>query len=426
MDPSASSPSRGPQVLTGTTPQLAHTTLHLSNGALHWADHHRTPLTPEAGSGIAASIVDTVLGPPHHTAPPSDARTRERAIPVDQTHTSVIVDERWVVKIVRNWGNADRAAHVLQRINQSAPAVTAAYGGCLTWQHPTHGTTTIALVTEYVPHTTDGWQWAPDDVARHVRDGTPSPAFPTQLGTLVAQVHLALVEADTPGTATDPRNHAAAHARTLATRVFADPPTTRPHSAWQPAELRLHHRRTRIEADLATLPTHSTTPLITPHGDLHLGQFLRTDTGRLVLLDFDGDPQWDTHRQHQHDGAARDIAHLLVSLMMVASVAQRRLGGPDQRATDWATRAQHELLTAYRAATPEAFLDETALPGLIAEQFLAETQYARDYLPPWRYASDGALTAYYPRPLPHTPTDPEDPPWNPPALPTTSPASPTP
>ena len=73
-------------------------------------------IEPAAGTGIAAGIVDRVLGEVRDHAA---GGARERAIPVDQTHTSVIVDERRVVKIVGSWGAADRAAAILERLRDA-------------------------------------------------------------------------------------------------------------------------------------------------------------------------------------------------------------------------------------------------------------------------------------------------------------------
>ncbi|MFC7766751.1 hypothetical protein [Leucobacter soli] len=40
-------------------------------------------------------------------------------------------------------------------------------------------------------------------------------------------------------------------------------------------------------------------------------------------------------------------------------------------------------------------LDAAAVPGLVAEQLLIELAYAERFLPEWRYAPDGAITRRY-------------------------------
>lgn len=370
---------------------------------------HALP-APAAGTGIAAHITDLVVGAVPPNAP---AAQRERAIPVDQTQTSVIVDERWVVKIVGFWGSADRAAEILQRLNARGSTAIAELGGVLEWEHPEFGRSTLAIVTEYVPDSSDGWTWAVDDLTAHLRGAAPGqrnaapPSWPTELGRLTAELHLALAADAAPGSAQDPRGVAREEAQRLLERALCDAHAT------DAADRRLVARQGALAAAIRSIPDHSAAPLVLPHGDYHVGQILRAPAGRYVVIDFDGDPQWGPQRRLQLDGAARDIAHLLCSIDMVASVAQRRLGRVDPRAWEWATRAQQEFLGAYRVAVPAGFLDERALDGLIAEQMLAEVTYARAFLPAWRYASDGAITHRYP---PDTEL-PEEP-WNPLDLPT--------
>ena len=64
---------------------------------------------PEAGDGVARALARLVVDDVAAEAP-------ERGIAVDQTNTSVIVDDRLVVKIVGRWAAADRAGHLLERL----------------------------------------------------------------------------------------------------------------------------------------------------------------------------------------------------------------------------------------------------------------------------------------------------------------------
>lgn len=126
--------SAHPSPLLGSEPAVGGARVSVEGDQLVWSLDGERIASPQAGTGVAADIVDLVLTGAADPRATEDARApRERAIPVDQTHTSVIVDERWVVKIVRRWGNADRAAAILRRLNCQAATATAALGGTLEW-----------------------------------------------------------------------------------------------------------------------------------------------------------------------------------------------------------------------------------------------------------------------------------------------------
>lgn len=416
----------GGALLHGAEPELAGARLSVvgepGHERLSWS-RDGAEILPAAGTGIAASIADLVMG-----ADPGRPANggRERGIPVDQTHTSVIVDERLVVKIVVAPGAADRSAAILERLREAGSTAAPRFLGAAEWERPEAGPgpTVIALVSEYVPDSDDGWTWAVDDTVAHLRDGAAAPEWPRRLGALAAGMHAALREdPETP----DPRGDDRSRATTALERTFGllaaaeDPAAPRPRGLVR----RMRARRAALAAAIDTIPGESAAPLVTPHGDFHVGQILRTGGGRYLVLDFDGDPQWGAEQRFRADGAARDVAHMLVSIDLVAAVVQRRLGGPDERAWAWALEARRRFLEAYRAAAEPGLLDEAALPGLMAEQLLIELSYAERFLAEWRYAPDGVITRRYPGNAgnvpEHTAENPDEtePPWNPPASPKT-------
>lgn len=393
----------------GERPEIGGASLELEGSAVRWSLPGGDAL-PEAGTGVAASIVDVLLG-----ASNAIAVGREEAIPVDQTHTSVIVDRRWVVKLVGAWGAADRAARILTRLRRAGVDAIPAFGGSVRWTHPLYGSSTVALVSEFIPDAHDGWTWAVDDVVAHVRDGAPEPDWPARLGELVARVHDALREpADAPN-ARDGDRDRALHAFER-TSSFLERRESRAEEASPGLVLRFRNRAPAIRARLETIPDSSSTPLVTPHGDLHVGQVLRTPEERYVLLDFDGDPQWTKEQGNLADGAARDIAHMLVSIDLVAAVVQRRLGSPDERAWAWGEAAQRTFLDSYEIQAGPDMLDHRVLDGLKAEQLLLELSYAELFRPEWSYAPDGVVTRRFP---PVSTESEMEPPWNPPASPKT-------
>ncbi|MET4159297.1 hypothetical protein [Agromyces sp. PvR057] len=377
---------------------------------------------PEAGDGVARAIAALAVDGLAADAP-------ERGIAVDQTNTSVIVDDRFVVKVVGRWAAADRAGHLLERLAAAGSDDVARLHGRVGWRHPELGESTLAIVTEYLPGAEDGWTWAVDDVVAVVEgDGTGSvrgtgsgvgsaarsdPTWPAALGTKVARIH------DVLGADAVPSGADAASAR----RDRAADALARAVAAGDgPTGTRLGNRREALARDIRSLEGTSPGLEFPIHGDLHLGQVLASpdagapDGRRYTVIDFDGDPQLDATDRERADAAARDVAHLLVSLDLVAAVAQKRLRRPDARAWSWADRARADLLAAYRAELARAELfDPALLPGFEAEQLAAELHYADRFLPPWRYAPDAAITHRYAS----TNETPEDP-WTPPPFEPTS------
>lgn len=360
---------------------------------------------PEAGDGVARAIARLVVGDVAADAP-------ERGIAVDQTNTSVIVDDRLVVKLVGRWAAADRAGHLLECLAAAGSDDVARLHGRVEWRHPQLGEATLAIVTEYLPGAEDGWTWAVDDVV-HALEGGPDPAWPALLGTRVARIH------DVLGADAVPSGPDAAAARRARA---ADALARAVDAATGPTAARLRNRRAALERDIRSLESTAPGLEFPIHGDLHVGQMLASpdpgaaDGRRYTIIDFDGDPQLDAADRERADAAARDVAHLLVSLDLVAAVAQKRLRRADPLAFAWSDRARADLLAAYRAelTRPELF-DDALLPGFEAEQLAAELHYADRFLPAWRYAPDAAITHRHPSSNDH----PEDP-WTPPPFEPTS------
>ena len=360
---------------------------------------------PEAGDGVARAIARLVVGDVAADAP-------EGGIAVDQTNTSVIVDDRLVVKLVGRWAAADRAGHLLERLAAAGSDDVARLHGRVEWRHPQLGEATLAIVTEYLPGAEDGWTWAVDDVV-HALEGGPDPAWPALLGTRVARIH------DVLGADAVPSGPDAAAARRARA---ADALARAVDAATGPTAARLRNRRAALERDIRSLEDTAPGLEFPIHGDLHVGQVLASpdpgaaDGRRYTIIDFDGDPQLGAADRERADAAARDVAHLLVSLDLVAAVAQKRLRRADPLAFAWADRARADLLAAYRAelTRPELF-DDALLPGFEAEQLAAELHYADRFLPAWRYAPDAAITHRHPSSNDH----PEDP-WTPPPFEPTS------
>ncbi|MEO6822380.1 MAG: hypothetical protein ABI468_08060 [Candidatus Nanopelagicales bacterium] len=402
-----------------------HATLDIAGvGRIELQDGTRlVALTPDgrpanAGDGLAAQVARSVLAHDDTTlaadvgtpdvvtvapGPPGDLT--ELGIDVDQTHQSVIVSGRYVVKLVSTWGAADRAARQLQALAAAGSPDIPAFRGHLDWEHPELGRSTVALMSDYVMDAEDGWTWAVNDVLAHLCEGAAEPTWPGQVGALTARLHTALAAA---AVAASPKGGAALRARAFTALQCALEVTS------GTAKPLLSHRISSLTAAIDSIPDDLRCPVFAGHGDLHVGQILRA-AGRYWVVDLDGDPQLSTHQRDVPEPAARDLAHLLVSVDQVAAVVQRRAGGADPACVEWADHARAELLAAYTAELDAHgrldLLDDRALAGLQSEQVVRELIYAAQFLPPWTYAGEGTLVARYP-----AAAGVEEEPWTPPAF----------
>jgi maltokinase len=124
------------------------------------------------------------------------------------------------------------------------------------------------------------------------------------------------------------------------------------------------------------------------HGDLHLGQTLRTSQG-WKIVDFEGEPAKPLAERQLPDSPWRDLAGMLRSFDYAARVVERSLGShPDQaelieaRAEEWSERNKNHFLFAYAGGplTPE---HQVLLNAYIADKAVYETVYETRNRPSW-------------------------------------------
>lgn len=394
--------------LSGVSPEFAGFTYSVRCGRVT-ASRQAAPCATET-EGLSRKLVEALGG-----AIPGAAS--ERSLEVDQTNRSVIVDERWIVKHIDIWGTADRSSRIERALADAGSRDVPGFLGALEWEHPELGTATIALVSEFVPHASDGWTWAADDALAAL--GGEDPVWPARVGELVARVHADLsaipLVAGSGGPLSTERSPAGQEfgvARRRAAEL-----TDGFGGRSDATARRMLARIPLLVTALDTLPADWLPSCGVIHGDLHVGQTIRTPAHRYLLLDFDGDPQDTAPATPRAEPRERDLAHLLNSIDLVAAVAQKRRGCVIEELWGWAERAGDACLRAYRETAAQRglpALDERALPALRAEQLVNELRYAQRYLPEWEYAPDGVISFRYP-----AQTTQESLPWTPPVSSTT-------
>jgi maltokinase len=134
-------------------------------------------------------------------------------------------------------------------------------------------------------------------------------------------------------------------------------------------------------------------PVQTVHGDLHLGQTLRTVRG-WKIVDFEGEPAKPLHQRVQPDSPWRDVAGMLRSFdyapQVVAhtSFPEGEMGDEhaaeqrDYRAGEWSQRNQEAFLAAYagRDLTDD---EQVLLAAHVADKAVYEAVYEARNRPGW-------------------------------------------
>ncbi|CAN5394150.1 hypothetical protein BH10ACT9_BH10ACT9_38440 [soil metagenome] len=319
----------------------------------------------------------------------SRAAYGERGVGVDQTNESVIVGDAAVVKWASHLEMGPHPApHRISTLRDAGFTGMPAPWGLITWRSPAGDETLVASVDEYLPGAVDGWTWAVELITSAAQNHLASlETAITDLGALVAELHAALA-----GTVSVASPHDAARwrddAMTTLETVCALPDSASTTVA--------RSRRDDIEDVLEGLGALAGSPVIDGHGDLHVGQVLRSG-GRFVVTDFDGNPVLPVRQRMLPIPAALDVAGMAQSLAHVAIVAKKYTELDPTALAVADTAARTAFLDAYGsrlAVLGHADLyDAAALRAFRMQQVLREIVYATQHLPRWMYVPDAALPA---------------------------------
>ncbi|MCQ4119770.1 maltokinase N-terminal cap-like domain-containing protein [Rhodococcus tibetensis] len=262
---------------------------------------------------------------------------RGRTLGVEQSNTSVVLGDKLLMKIFRlvtPGTNPDVEMHrVLGEAGSEYVATLRA------WIESDVGgiETTLAMVQDFAANSADGWTMALGSVRDLLMEadlradevGTDFAGESYRMGAAVAEVHATLAQAlgteDKAATSTT----VAAMLRRLEAAGAIVP---------ELAEVAPAVRERFAEAE--TLGSITVQRI---HGDLHLGQVLRTPE-RWLLIDFEGEPAKTLAERREPDSSLRDVAGMLRSFdyaahhLLADSVTEAAASQREFRAREWAHR----------------------------------------------------------------------------------------
>ncbi|MET8850449.1 phosphotransferase [Amycolatopsis sp. NPDC004625] len=308
---------------------------------------------------------------------------RARPITSEQSNTSLVYGGQYILKLFRKLSPGKNKDLLLHRALQAVGSKhIAAPLGSITGDLDGEPTT-VGMLQQFVSDAVDGWAMATTSVrdlmaAPELHAGEVGGDFAGEaerLGRAVAEVHADLAEAlGTEAVDADELERS--------TKAMLDRLDT---IAGRVPELAAHAPKLRAAFErLRTLPADSVTMQYI-HGDLHLGQVLRT-VGGWLLIDFEGEPAAPIEERHALRSPLRDVAGMLRSFDYAAQ--QMLVGQPDEpalaeRAHEWSERNRAAFCEGYAAIAADPRDQGELLRAFELDKAVYEVGYEHANRPDW-------------------------------------------
>ncbi|GAA3908794.1 maltokinase [Streptomyces sp. NPDC059687] len=290
-----------------------------------------------------------------------------RVVTAEQSNSSVVYGDTFILKLLRRLvpGTNPDLELPLTLARENSPWVPAPAGWLLADLDGLDDSYVLGVLQPYLRGATDGWELALRELAK----GEDFTGEARALGRATAEVHLALARALPTVTL--------GHARI---RLLADGMIERLDAAAQAVPALRPYApglRSAFEAlaDLAAEGHVWTAQRI--HGDLHLGQCLRSPSGSWSLIDFEGEPSKPLAERRMPQPTVRDIAGMLRSFDYAAHSA-----GPP--AADWADSCRAAYCSGYAdVAEHDPRTEPVLLRAYETDKAVYEVVYEARHRPDW-------------------------------------------
>jgi maltokinase len=302
---------------------------------------------------------------------------------VEQSNTSVVLDDRLVLKVYRKLEAGVNPELELLRFltERDFPAIASLQGWAVHVGQPLDAT--LAILQDFVPVRDDGWALALKDLEA---GGDGFVGLVRRLGEVTGAMHSVLASdaADPAFAPEEPSGEAlaliVARIDEEIEQVFNSLPD---EPALEPIAGRGDDLRDRLQE---IGQSGSLGRLIRHHGDYHLGQVLWTENEDWVVLDFEGEPARPLRERRHKRSPLRDVAGMLRSFSYAASASELEHGV--EPPPGWEGQVRSEFLAGYLATVDPALVPadaslERRLRLFELEKALYELHYELGHRPNW-------------------------------------------
>ncbi|HEV3129679.1 MAG TPA: hypothetical protein VGY32_11890 [Solirubrobacteraceae bacterium] len=306
-----------------------------------------------------------------------------RMVGVEQSNTSIVFDDRLVLKVFRKLEpGINPELEMLRFLTRHEFEHIAPLQGWYEYEGQALAAT-LGVLQTFLPEATGGWELALDQI---VTDTAPFLDALAGLGAVTAQMHNVLAsDAGDPGFSPEEPSQESISLLTASVdeeieRIFVRLPD---EEALAPIAGRGQDVRERLAARAQIGVGGRVTRT---HGDYHLGQTLLTPTG-WVIIDFEGEPARPLPERRQKRSPLRDVASMLRSFAYVTSAVEILRG--QQAPEGFESHARKRFLDQYFAQVDSTLLPagEAAVSNLLSiyelEKAIYELQYELNNRPDW-------------------------------------------
>lgn len=314
---------------------------------------------------------------------PADG-ARVRSVGVEQSNSSVVLDELHVLKLYRRLeAGPNPELEILRALAEARFGNAPRLEGAIETQGPPLETA-LASVTGLVPAVGGGWELALDSLGD---DASWLPDRVWRLGEVTAELHAALASRqDDPAFAPEePSTEALGLLTAAIDEEIATTFSTLPEDdALGAVAHRAEDIRDLVQEFSGTGPSGLA---IRAHGDYHLGQVLWTTVGDWVVIDFEGEPARSLPERRRKRSPLRDLAGMTRSFAYAAD-ASVLLNGVEPPA-GWLDACREGFVDGYLSAADERLLppSRSGFDRLLAlfelEKLVYELRYEARNRPDW-------------------------------------------